>query len=67
MANAVGKPTSVYLHAEIAALVKCRDWGKIHRMSIFRFNSKGNPMLAKPCDICQHAINLAGIDNVEHT
>ena len=78
-ACAVGKPSSIYLHAEIAALVKLKDWDKAHKMVIFRYakadlsakdgrqHQGGTPLLAKPCSICQHVINQTGIKHVEYT
>jgi tRNA(Arg) A34 adenosine deaminase TadA len=55
----------VYLHAEIAALVKAR--GKGYKIKIERYNKHGEPMLAAPCPICLAAIKEAGIQLVEHT
>lgn len=66
-AAAVGQPTRIYLHAEIAALVKLKDWSKAHRMVVTRYNKGGEPCLAKPCLTCQHVINQTGILHVEHT
>lgn len=59
-----GKPRNIYLHAEIAALVKAR--GKVHRLVITRF-SNGKPANCKPCAICQMAIRDFGVKLVEHT
>jgi len=60
-----GNPDAIYLHAEIAALVKCR--GVPYKIKIERFDKDGNPKLAKPCDICDLAIKEAGIKYVEYT
>jgi len=57
----------IYLHAEIAALVKLKDWAKAYKIIISRFDANGNPALAKPCLQCQHVIKLTGIKHVEHT
>jgi len=62
-----GKEKAVYLHAEIAALVKLRDWSKAHKIVVMRFNKDGEPANAKPCSICQKALREAGISNIEHT
>jgi len=56
-------PHRIYLHAEIAALVRCR--GTPYKISITRTNAKGELVLAKPCDICELAIKEAGIKIVE--
>jgi len=66
-AKKVGLHHKVYLHAEMSAIVKCRDLSKAHKISIFRYNKKGDPMYAKPCPICQNAIEIAGIKNIEYT
>jgi hypothetical protein len=66
-ANQVGEPTRIYLHAEVAALVKIRDWSKAYRIVITRFNKDGNPVLAAPCACCRHVISQTGIKRIEHT
>lgn len=66
-AKAVGEEHKVFLHAEIDALVKARNWDKAHKLVITRFGKDGQPALAKPCRVCQHAIKMAGIKHVEHT
>ena len=62
----VGQTKKVFLHAEVAALVRC-DWEKAHRIVVTRYNSKGEPVCAKPCPICSQVIKDAGIKIVEHT
>jgi len=66
-AQAVGEDYKIFLHAEIDALVKAKNWDKAHKLVITRFTKDGVPVMAKPCKVCQHAINLAGIKYVEHT
>jgi deoxycytidylate deaminase len=65
-AKHVGEPHRIYLHAEVAALVKC-DWSKAHRLLVTRYGSEGRPLLAKPCKVCHHLISLTNIKIVEHT
>jgi tRNA(Arg) A34 adenosine deaminase TadA len=60
-----GKPNAVFLHAELAALLKAR--GKVHRLVVIRYNSKGVPVLAAPCPICQLALRDWDVKIVEHT
>lgn len=67
MAIKVGKPELIYLHAEIAALIKLKDWTKAYKIKIERYGKDGQPLLAKPCIICQEAINNSGIKIIEHT
>lgn len=67
IAKSVGRDDAIFLHAEIAALVKLKDWSKAHRIKVERYDSKGNPLIAKPCKICQAALDRAGITIIEHT
>lgn len=55
------------VHAECAAIVKVKDIAKAYRIAVFRYSSKGEPLLAKPCPICQSMIDAAGIKIVEYT
>ena len=66
-AEKVGLPEKQYLHAEIHAIARCKDLTKAHRILITRFGKNGQPLLAKPCPVCQSAIQAAGIELVEHT
>lgn len=66
-AREVGLPEKQYLHAEIAAIIKCKDLSKAHRILVTRIGKKGEFQKAKPCIICQSAIIEAGINNVEWT
>ena len=65
-ATRVGFEDKQYLHAEIAAILKART-KKIYRISVERYGKDGQPMLAKPCPICQEAIKAYGIQVVEYT
>jgi len=60
-AAAMKLPEKKYLHAEIAAIIKCTDLSKAHSIEIIRLNQKGEPLLAKPCIICRTAITAAAI------
>ena len=66
-ANRAGSPEKQFLHAEVHAIVRCKDLAKAHRIFISRWNKSGEPLLAKPCPVCQSAIKAAGIKIVEHT
>jgi tRNA(Arg) A34 adenosine deaminase TadA len=66
-AKAVGKENAIFLHAEIHALVKCRNIEDAHKIIITRYDSKGHPRLARPCDICMSALKSFGITRIEHT
>jgi len=67
LAERVGLKEKIYLHAEVDAIIKCRDLTRAHKIEIFRTNRQGKPMLASPCPICKSAIEAAGIKVVEHT
>lgn len=66
-AQKAGEPYKVHLHAEIAAIVKCKNLKKAHKISVFRYNKQDRPMLARPCPICMSAIRAAKIPKVEWT
>ena len=64
-AKKVGMPYKQYLHAEIHAITKCKDLEKAHRIVVTRFGNNGKTLLAKPCPICQSAIDSVGIQIIE--
>lgn len=66
-AEKVGLPDKQFLHAEIHAITKCKDLSKAHRILVTRYGKTGKPLLAKPCPVCQSAIEAAGIKVVEWT
>lgn len=66
-ATRVGRPQKIFLHAEIHAIIRCKDLTKAYKMVVMRFDKNGNPMNAAPCPVCQSAIEAAGIKYVEHT
>lgn len=65
-ARLAGKPNSIYLHAEIACLLRAGT-KPIHKLVVERYHKNGNPALAKPCVICQRAIRDWGVKIVEYT
>lgn len=66
LAKKVGQPARIYLHSEIACIIKSRG-RKIYKLVVERYDANGNPKNACPCKICQMAINLAGIERIEYT
>lgn len=66
-ARQVGLPKKLFLHAEIHAIVRCRDITRADSIFISRWDSSGRPMLAEPCEICASAIRAAGIRHVRWT
>lgn len=69
-AKKVGLPEKQFCHAEIAALLKCRSLNMLHlahTIKVTRFTKCGEEAMAKPCPICQSAIEEFGIKNVIYT
>ncbi len=61
-----GNGHQIFLHAEIHALIKLKDWSKAYKIKVERYNKDGTPALAKPCKVCSEALQGAGIEIVEH-
>jgi len=66
-AKKVGEPMRNFLHAEINAIVRCKDIDSAHRIQIFRYGKDGIQRLAKPCPICMSAIEATRIKVIEFT
>ena len=64
-AKMVGLPDKQFLHAEIHAISKCRDLSKAYRILVTRYGKAGQPLLAKPCPVCESALKSVGIEVVE--
>lgn len=64
-AKKAGRPQAIYVHAELAALMKARQ--QVYKLVVVRYNKDGSPGNAKPCEICQLAIKAFGVKEVEHT
>lgn len=63
-----GNPDRPYLHAEIDAITKLkRNAGYAYKILIERYYKNGKPALAKPCEICELAINNTTIKYIEYT
>ena len=65
--TATGGKNSVFLHAEVAALLKIKDWDKAHSIEVFRFTKDGKPAMAKPCICCQWIINQTNVKKITYT
>lgn len=66
-ARRAGEPYKQVLHAEIDAIIKCRDITKAYRISVFRHREDGSPANACPCKTCKGAIKATPIKIIEHT
>lgn len=64
-AERVGLKEKIYLHAEISALVKCKE--ECDTIVVARVNPQGKIRMAKPCPICQLALSEAGISKIHYT
>lgn len=61
----VHRDHAIYLHAEVAALIKAK--GKAIGIIVTRLNANNKMVMAKPCSICQLAIKEANLDYVYYT
>ena len=66
-AQKVGLPEKIFLHAEMDAIIKCRDLRRAHKIVVARVTRSGKYGNAKPCQVCRSAIKEANINNVEWT
>ena len=65
-ANQCGFPDKEFLHAEVDAIVKCKD--KVpYKITVERYDKKGNPMNAEPCEICKSILQDSGVKVIEFT
>ena len=65
-ARLAGSPDRIFLHAEIACLLKAGT-RPVHRLVIERYYANGEPALAKPCPICSLAIKDWQVKFVDYT
>ena len=52
---------AIFLHAEIHAIVKCKQLDKAYSIEIYRTFANGEVVLIKPCEICAGAIKDNGL------
>ena len=62
-AEKVGHSQRIFLHAEIQALLRCKD-RKVHSLKVWRYGVDGTFRCAKPCPICMEAIKAFGVQQV---
>ena len=66
LADQVGLYHKIFLHAEIAALVKAHK--KVDTLIVVRIRQSDNTIaMAKPCPVCTEAIKQAGVRKVYFT
>jgi len=56
----------VFMHAELAAVLSAGR-KKIHKILVQRFDSNGDPVLAKPCPTCQKMLKAFDVKVVQYT
>jgi tRNA(Arg) A34 adenosine deaminase TadA len=66
-AKGAGQPDRIYLHAEIAALVRLKKGQIPYKIMISRCRKDGSSGLARPCAVCMAAIKHWGIQSIEYT
>jgi deoxycytidylate deaminase len=66
LASLAEQPDKIYLHAEIAAIIRCKG-KKPYRIVVERYDKQGRPVCSKPCKVCEIAIRLAGIKEITYT
>lgn len=66
LAQKVGLPKKIFLHAEVLALLRCKEQVPT-KVTVERYNQDGEMALAKPCPICMEAMKLWGVKQVEYT
>jgi len=59
------KKEKFFLHAEIAALVRCRK--QPYTIYVARIKPNGDIGLAKPCEVCMSAILEAGVKEIVYS
>jgi deoxycytidylate deaminase len=62
-AKKVHEPKKQFLHAEIDAIIKCRNLEKAHKMVVIRPTSYGFGA-SKPCAVCALAISKTNIKHI---
>ena len=65
LARAHGTPEKIYIHAEVDAILRCRDLTKAYRIVVTRIGRSGELLLAKPCGMCYGYIQASGIEVIE--
>lgn len=65
-AEKVGHHERIFLHAEIAALLRCKD-KKPFLIKVWRYGPDGTFRCARPCPICYEALRAFGVSKVEYS
>jgi len=65
LADRVGRPEKTVLHAEVAALVRCRS--QVDTIVVARVDKANQLRLSKPCPVCELAIREAGVMTIYYS
>ena len=63
-AKAAGQGDRIYLHAEMAALIRAK--AKVHSLVVTRHYSNGSGACSEPCAICMKAIKDYGVRKLSY-
>lgn len=66
-ARKVGADHRIYLHAEIAAIIRCPNISRAWRMQIIRIGRNGQAAKSAPCAVCMSALAATPIRIIDHT
>lgn len=65
-AKKVGHSHRIYLHAEIAALIKAGE-RSVYKIKVERFGKRGTLLPSMPCPVCMEAIRTFSVKQLEYT
>jgi len=65
LSTKAGQPYKEFLHAEVCAILRCKDISKARKIVVTRIGRSGKLLLSKPCEICMNFIKEVGIKEVE--
>lgn len=66
-AKSVGEDEKIFIHAEIDAIIRCKNIDKADKIIVSRIKKDGSYGLAKPCKICAEALKHTPINHIEWT
>ncbi len=67
-AKRAGQINRIFLHAEIAAILKASKTKKdIYRIEVVRKGKNGELLRSMPCPVCKEAIKAIGIKHITYT
>lgn len=55
-----------FIHAEVDAIVKCRNIKDAYSIEVFNYTERGNPAMSKPCPLCMSLINRTPIQVIKY-